>query len=77
MDCMCPLYRVRYKPYWVNILYQRSKAKNHSISLLLLCTLQYVKTFNMDEYVKLPRAHKESYHTYMWQNLFAHIDIQV
>ena len=31
----------------------------------------------MDEYVKLPRAHKESYHTYMWENLFAHIDIQV
>ena len=31
----------------------------------------------MDEYVKLPRAHKESYHTYMWESLFAHIDIQV
>ena len=44
---------------------------------LTLSVMQYVKTFNMDEYVGLPRAHKESYHTYMWQNLFAHIDIQV
>lgn len=39
-------------------------------------SFKYVKTFNMDEYVKLPRAHKESYHTYMWESLFAHIDIQ-
>ena len=51
-------------------------AENYSISLTL-SVMQYVKTFNMDEYVGLPRAHKESYHTYMWQNLFAHIDIQV
>ena len=30
-----------------------------------------VRTFNMDEYVRLPRDHRESYHTYMWENLFA------
>jgi len=35
-----------------------------------------VVTFNMDEYVNLPEDHSESYHHYMWSNLFNHIDIQ-
>ena len=30
----------------------------------------------MDEYVGLPREHPESYHTFMWHNLFQHIDIE-
>lgn len=34
-----------------------------------------VVTFNMDEYVGLPRDHPESYHTFMWEHLFKHIDI--
>jgi len=34
-----------------------------------------VVTFNMDEYVGLPRNHPQSYHTFMYENLFAHIDI--
>ncbi|KAJ1678221.1 Glucosamine-6-phosphate isomerase (Glucosamine-6-phosphate deaminase) (GNPDA) (GlcN6P deaminase), partial [Spiromyces aspiralis] len=34
-----------------------------------------VVTFNMDEYVGLPRDHPESYHSFMWNNLFKHIDI--
>lgn len=38
-------------------------------------SFQYVKTFNMDEYVGLPRDHPESYHYYMWNNFFKHIDI--
>lgn len=29
----------------------------------------------MDEYVGLPRDHPESYHTFMWNNLFMHINI--
>lgn len=29
----------------------------------------------MDEYVGLPRNHPESYHSYMWNNFFKHIDI--
>ncbi len=32
-------------------------------------------TFNMDEYVGLPKAHPESYHSFMWNNFFNHIDI--
>ena len=35
-----------------------------------------VVTFNMDEYVNLPEDHPESYHYFMWSNLFEHIDIQ-
>ncbi|CAG9819635.1 unnamed protein product [Phaedon cochleariae] len=38
-------------------------------------SFKYVKTFNMDEYVSLPRDHPESYHYYMWNNFFKHIDI--
>lgn len=38
-------------------------------------SFKYVKTFNMDEYVDLPRDHPESYHHYMYHNFFKHIDI--
>jgi glucosamine-6-phosphate deaminase len=34
-----------------------------------------VVTFNMDEYVGLPRDHPESYHSFMWKHLFSRIDI--
>lgn len=33
-------------------------------------------TFNMDEYVGLPPEHPQSYHSFMWNNFFSHIDIQ-
>jgi len=35
-----------------------------------------VVTFNMDEYVKIPEEHPESYHAFMWNNFFKHIDIE-
>ncbi len=38
-------------------------------------SFQNVITFNLDEYAGLPREHKESYWTFMHQNLFDHIDI--
>lgn len=34
-----------------------------------------VVTFNMDEYVGIPKNHPQSYHTFMWDNFFSHIDI--
>jgi glucosamine-6-phosphate deaminase len=34
-----------------------------------------VVTFNMDEYVGIPKNHPQSYYTFMWDNLFSHIDI--
>lgn len=39
-------------------------------------SFKFVKTFNMDEYVNLPQNHPESYHSFMWNNFFKHIDIE-
>jgi len=41
-----------------------------------LVSFEHVVTFNMDEYCDLPREHPESYHSFMWESLFRHIDIQ-
>ena len=38
-------------------------------------SFQNVVTFNMDEYLGLPREHEQSYWTFMWSNFFDHIDI--
>lgn len=32
-------------------------------------------TFNLDEYIGLPREHPQSYHSFMWENLFQHTNI--
>jgi len=34
-----------------------------------------VTTFNLDEYVGLTPTHPQSYHTFMWENLFRHVNI--
>ncbi|WFB34627.1 glucosamine-6-phosphate deaminase [Kiritimatiellota bacterium B12222] len=34
-----------------------------------------VTTFNLDEYIGLPRDHEQSYYTFMWKNLFSQINI--
>lgn len=34
-----------------------------------------VITFNLDEYVGLPHEHPQSYHAFMWENLFRHVNI--
>ncbi|CAG8507634.1 4252_t:CDS:2 [Ambispora gerdemannii] len=39
-------------------------------------SFQDVITFNMDEYVGLPRDHPESYHSFMWNHFFKYIDIK-
>ena len=38
-------------------------------------TFKNVRTFNMDEYIGLPASHPQSYHYFMMNNLFNHIDI--
>ena len=40
-----------------------------------LVSFKNIITFNMDEYVNLPENHPESYHSFMWNNFFSHIDI--
>jgi len=34
-----------------------------------------VVSFNLDEYVGLPKDNEQSYHYFMWENLFKHINI--
>nr|WP_319271081.1 glucosamine-6-phosphate deaminase [uncultured Draconibacterium sp.] len=38
-------------------------------------TFKNVVTFNMDEYVGIAEDHPESYHSFMFENFFNHIDI--
>lgn len=49
-------------------LIRLNKAKKISFS--------HVVTFNMDEYVGLPKTHPQSYYSFMWDNFFGKIDIQ-
>lgn len=39
-------------------------------------TFKNVITFNMDEYIGLDTDHPESYHSFMWNNFFKHVDVQ-
>lgn len=48
--------------------------------LIQLCkegkvSFENVVTFNMDEYRHLPEDHPQSYHSFMWDNFFNHINI--
>ncbi|HAX96263.1 MAG TPA: glucosamine-6-phosphate deaminase, partial [Prolixibacteraceae bacterium] len=51
---------------------------NELISLYKLGKVSFknVVTFNMDEYVGLAPDHPQSYHYFMWENLFSHVDIR-
>lgn len=40
-----------------------------------IVSFKNVITFNMDEYVGLPKSHPQSYYSFMWNNFFSHIDI--
>ncbi len=39
-------------------------------------SFENVVTFNMDEYVGLPKDHEQSYYNFMWENFFNHINIK-
>lgn len=39
-------------------------------------SFQNLVTFNMDEYIGIPKDHPESYYSFMWNNFFNHIDIK-
>ncbi|WP_346856125.1 glucosamine-6-phosphate deaminase [uncultured Draconibacterium sp.] len=39
-------------------------------------SFEHVITFNMDEYVAIAEDHPESYHSFMFENFFNHIDIK-
>lgn len=37
--------------------------------------LSKITTFNLDEYVGVPPEHPQSYHYFMWENLFKHVNV--
>jgi glucosamine-6-phosphate deaminase len=39
-------------------------------------SFEHVVTFNMDEYVGLPKEHPQSYHSFMHNNFFQHINMK-
>jgi len=41
-----------------------------------IISFENVITFNMDEYVGLPKDHDQSYYSFMWTNFFSLIDIK-
>ena len=43
--------------------------------ILLKLDWRKVTTFNLDEYIGLPREHSQSYHGFMRENLFRHVKI--
>ncbi|TVP96416.1 MAG: glucosamine-6-phosphate deaminase [Acholeplasmatales bacterium] len=40
-------------------------------------TFARVRTFNLDEYIGLDKAHAQSYHAYMNEKLFKHVDLDL
>ena len=36
-----------------------------------------ITTFNLDEYVGISPQHPQSYHSFMWENLFRHVNVAV
>ncbi len=52
--------------------YRELIRRNHSGAL----SFRNVTTFNLDEYCELPREDKNSYYTFMHENLFSQIDIR-
>ncbi|CEL11440.1 hypothetical protein ASPCAL14542 [Aspergillus calidoustus] len=55
------------------LLVYRNLVHMHKQGIL---SFQNVVTFNMDEYVGLPPHHEQSYHRFMFDNFFNHIDIR-
>lgn len=54
------------------LIYKRLVARHKAGDI----SFRHVVTFNMDEYVGIPESHPESYHTFMYRNLFSHVDIE-
>ena len=67
------------KPYFVLALPTGGTAVDLYKNLVKFCqeglSFDKVVTFNLDEYAGLPENHPESYHSFMFRNLFDHIKI--
>jgi hypothetical protein len=58
------LRRAAYRECWA--VHLKSRLSTHDPRF------KHVVTFNMDEYVGIPRDHSESYHTFMFREFFSH-----
>jgi glucosamine-6-phosphate deaminase len=67
---------IRCVPYIHSLLRRSTRSLTEVMVVVFVCSFEHVVTFNMDEYVGLPKTHPESYHSFMWTNLFQHIDIK-
>ena len=72
--------RIRRKPNAVLGLATGSTPLGLYQELIRLCGTEgldfsKVTTFNLDEYVGLPPEHEQSYHRFMWESLFRHINV--
>lgn len=73
--------RIRRKPNLVLGLATGSTPLGLYRELIQLCETQgldfsKLTTFNLDEYVALPPHHEQSYHHFMRENLFRHVNIE-
>lgn len=68
------------KPFKLGLPTGSSPLKTYKILIDLYregkVSFKNVITFNMDEYIGLAPEHPESYHFFMWNNFFKHIDIK-
>lgn len=68
------------KPFKLGLPTGSSPLKSYKALIKLyetgIVSFENVITFNMDEYLGLPEEHPQSYHTFMWDNFFHHIDIK-
>ena len=68
------------KPFKLGLPTGSSPLKTYKALIALyekgFVSFEHVITFNMDEYIGLPADHPQSYHTFMWDNFFRHIDIK-
>lgn len=68
------------KPFKLGLPTGSSPLKTYKALIKLYETgrvsFENVITFNMDEYIGLPADHPQSYHSFMWDNFFHHIDIK-
>ena len=68
------------KPFKLGLPTGSSPLKTYAALIKLyetgVVSFENVITFNMDEYVGLPEEHPESYHSFMWNNFFQHVDIK-
>lgn len=54
------------------LIYQRLVQRHKAGEI----SFRNVITFNMDEYVGIPRDHPESYHSFMYKHFFSHVDVK-